>query len=197
MNDKLSPSELRNLIRKGKWTQPTSGAAAGYVQSNLVMLPAEEAFNFLLFCVRNPKPCPLLDVLEPGTVEPRIGSNADLRTDLPRYRIFENAKFISEVDDVTQNFDHDMVSFLLGCSFSFENAMLAAGLPIRNIEEDKNVSMYITSQACIPAGPTIALTAAETFSKPTCSIKPPIPTAIRPSACSWVASAAWENEPIR
>ena len=153
MNKNQSPSELRQLIRKNDWTQPTSGASAGYVQANLVMLPVEEAFNFLLFCVRNPKPCPILDVLESGAVEPRIGSEADLRTDLPRYRLFENAKFISEVGDVTQYFDNDMVSFLLGCSFSFENAMLAAGLPIRNIEENKNVSMYITNQACIPAGP--------------------------------------------
>jgi len=148
-----SPTRLREQIRTGKWTQPTSGAAAGFVQANLVILPAEEAFNFLLFCVRNPKPCPILDVLEPGVVEPRIGSDADLRTDLPRYQLFENAKLVSEVDDVTPVFDNDMVSFLLGCSFSFEKAMLTAGLPIRNIEEDKNVSMYITNQACIPAGP--------------------------------------------
>lgn len=153
MNINLSSSELRQMIRHGKWTQPTSGAATGYVQANLVMLPAEEAFNFLLFCVRNPKPCPILDVLEPGVFEPAIGSGADLRTDLPRYRLFENASLISEVEDITPYFEGDMVSFLLGCSFSFENAMLAAGLPIRNIEEDKNVSMYITNQACIPAGP--------------------------------------------
>ena len=148
-----SPQELRQLIRKRKWTTPTSGAASGFLQANLVMLPSEQAFNFLLFCVRNPKPCPILDVLEPGQVEPIIALGADLRTDLPRYNIFENGKLVTEVEDVSDFFNEDMVSFLLGCSFSFENAMLAAGLPIRNLEEDKNVSMYITNKGCIPAGP--------------------------------------------
>jgi len=147
-----SPSELRQLIRNREWTGPTSGAAQGYVQANLVMLPKGEAFNFLLFCVRNPKPCPILDVLEPGRVEPSIAPGADLRSDLPRYRIFENGKFKDEVEDVSDVFKDDMVSFLLGCSFSFENAMLAAGLPIRNLAEGKNVSMYITDVACRPAG---------------------------------------------
>ena len=153
MNPNLNPKELRNLIRNREWTTPTSGSASGYLQANLVMLPAEAAFNFLLFCVRNPKPCPILDVLEPGQVEPIIAPGADLRTDLPRYKVFENGKFLTDVEDVSDYFNEDMVSFLLGCSFSFENAMLAAGLPIRNMEEDKNVSMYVTSRKCIPAGP--------------------------------------------
>jgi uncharacterized protein YcsI (UPF0317 family) len=153
MKNVQSPSELRQLIRHRNWTAPTSGAAQGYVQANLVMLPRDEAFNFLLFCVRNPKPCPILDVLEPGQVEPAIAPGADLRTDLPRYRIFENGELKAEVEDVTDAFTGDMVSFLLGCSFSFENAMLAAGLPIRNLAEGKNVSMYITDVACKPAGP--------------------------------------------
>ena len=153
MNTEISPKELRRLIRRREWTSPTSGAAQGYLQANLVMLPSSEAFNFLLFCVRNPKPCPILDVLEPGQVEPSIAAGADLRCDLPRYCIFENGNFKDEVEDVTDLFTDDMVSFLLGCSFSFENAMLAAGLPIRNMEEKKNVSMYITRTACRPAGP--------------------------------------------
>jgi len=91
------------------------------------MLPAEEAFNFLLFCVRNPKPCPILDVLEPGQVEPLIAPGADLRKDLPRYKIFEQGEFKTDAEDVSDYFNENMVSFLLGCSFSFENAMLAAG----------------------------------------------------------------------
>jgi uncharacterized protein YcsI (UPF0317 family) len=153
MKKNQSPSELRSLIRARKWTRPTSGTAKGYLQANLVMLPSEQAFNFLLFCVRNPKPCPILDVLEPGQTEPAIAPGADLRTDLPRYRIFENGQLKDEVEDVTEFFNESMVSFLLGCSFSFENAMLAAGLPIRNIEETKNVSMYVTNIACKPAGP--------------------------------------------
>ena len=153
MNPNPSPKELRQLIRNREWTSPTSGAAKGYLQANLVMLPREEAFNFLLFCVRNPKPCPILDVLEPGQTEPTIAPGADLRTDLPRYCIFETGQLKEEVEDVSAVFNENMVCFLLGCSFSFENAMLAAGLPIRNMEEDKNVSMYITNKSCIPAGP--------------------------------------------
>jgi uncharacterized protein YcsI (UPF0317 family) len=149
----LTPRELRDLIRKRKWTQPTSGASQGYIQANLVMMPQDQAFNFLLFCVRNPKPCPLLDVLEPGKFEPAIAPGADLRTDLPRYRIYENGQFKAEVEDVSNVASSGMVSFLLGCSFSFENALLAAGLPIRNIEEGKNVSMYVTGRDCRPAGP--------------------------------------------
>ncbi len=153
MNTEISPKELRELIRNKEWTGPTSGAAKGYLQANLVMVPSEQAFNFLLFCVRNPKPCPILDVLEPGLTEPTIAPDADLRTDLPRYRIFENGQLKDEVEDVTDFFKENMVSFLLGCSFSFENAMLAAGLPIRNVEEGKNVSMYVTNIDCKPAGP--------------------------------------------
>jgi uncharacterized protein YcsI (UPF0317 family) len=153
MDTNISAKELRHLIRKREWTTPTSGAAPGYVQANLVMMPAAEAFHFLLFCVRNPKPCPILDVLEPGAVEPAIARNADLRSDLPRYRVFESTEFQKEVEDVSAYFEDDMVSFLLGCSFSFENAMLAAGLPIRNMEEGRNVSMYVTNIPCRSAGP--------------------------------------------
>jgi uncharacterized protein YcsI (UPF0317 family) len=153
MDSILSPKEFRQAIRSKKHTTPTSGEAPGYVQANLVMLPQEEAFYFLLFCVRNPKPCPILDVLEPGAVEPAIARGADLRTDVPRYRVFENGELKAEVEDVGDYFDDGMVSFLLGCSFSFENAMLANGLPIRNMEEGKNVSMYKTSIQCRSAGP--------------------------------------------
>ena len=149
----MNAAGFRDPVRKGEWQTPTSGVAPGYVQANLVMVPKSEAFSFLLFCVRNPKPCPILDVLEPGTWEPSIAKGADLRTDIPKYRIFENGELKEEVPDITDRFQDDMVSFLLGCSFSFENALLAAGVPIRNIEEDRNVSMYITSRKCIPAGP--------------------------------------------
>jgi len=153
MTQNLTPTQLRKLIRTGEWTKPTTGVAPGFVQANLVMLPQEEAFHFLLFCVRNPKPCPILDVLEPGKVEPNIAQGADLRTDLPRYRIFEQGKLKDEVEDVRNVFHDEMVSFLLGCSFSFEAALVAAGVPVRNLEEDKNVSMYITNRDCQPAGP--------------------------------------------
>jgi uncharacterized protein YcsI (UPF0317 family) len=120
------------------------------------MLPAERAFDFLLFCVRNPKPCPILDVLEPGRFEPAIAPGADLRTDLPRYRIYAEGRLREEVEDVRGAAHDGMVSFLLGCSFSFENALQAAGVPVRNIEEGKNVSMYVTGRDCRPAGPFAA-----------------------------------------
>jgi uncharacterized protein YcsI (UPF0317 family) len=148
-----SAVELRRLIRAGEWKQTTTGLVPGFVQANLVMLPKEQAFHFLLFCVRNPKPCPILDVLEPGQFEPSIARGADLRTDLPKYRIYEKGELRKEVEEVKDFFHEGMVSFLLGCSFSFESAMLASGLPIRNIEEGKNVSMYVTSRRCVSAGP--------------------------------------------
>jgi uncharacterized protein YcsI (UPF0317 family) len=148
-----SPKKLRELIRGREWTQPTSGLCPGRIQANLVMMPQNQAFDFLLFCVRNPKPCPILDVLEPGRFEPAIAPGADLRTDLPRYRVWANGRLEGEVGDVSALAGDGMVSFLLGCSFSFENAMLAAGLPVRNIEEGRNVSMYVTDRRCRPAGP--------------------------------------------
>jgi len=153
MERTISPAQLRSLIRTAEWKGPTSGLAPGYVQANLVMLPREEAFPFLLFCVRNPRPCPILDVLEPGQYEPRIAPGADLRRDLPKYRIYEKGILKSEMESVSDIFNEEMVSFLLGCSFSFENALLAAGLPVRNIEEGKNVSMYVTNRICAPSGP--------------------------------------------
>ena len=152
MGKDLTASRLRELIREGQWKTPTTGAVPGYVQANLVMLSRDAAFDFLLFCVRNPKPCPILDVLEPGQWEPRIAKGADLRTDLPRYRVYKGGKLEEEVEDVTHLFRDDMVSFLLGCSFSFESALIAAGVPVRNLEEEKNVSMYITNRECIAAG---------------------------------------------
>jgi uncharacterized protein YcsI (UPF0317 family) len=152
----ISPVALRSLVREGKWTSVTTGLAPGFVQANLVMLPKDEAFHFLLFCVRNPKPCPILDVLEPGRAEPSIARGADLRTDLPKYRIYEKGSLQKEVSEVRDFFHEGMVSFLLGCSFSFESAMLASGLPVRNMEEGKNVSMYITNRPCVPAGPFAA-----------------------------------------
>jgi uncharacterized protein YcsI (UPF0317 family) len=153
MTQNLTPAQLREAIRAGKWTSPTTGLAQGFVQANLVMLPQDAAFNFLLFCVRNPKPCPILDVLDPGQAEPKIAKGGDLRTDLPKYRVFQQGKLKQEVEDVRHLFQNDTVSFLLGCSFSFEAALVAAGVPVRNLEEDKNVSMYITNRDCDPSGP--------------------------------------------
>lgn len=149
----LSPAELRSAIRKGDFDRPTPGLAPGYAQANLVVLPKDLAFEFLLFCQRNPKPCPVLDVTEPGDPEPKmVAPGADLRTDLPRYRIYEYGQMVAEVTDITNYWREDFVAFLLGCSFTFEEALLSAGIPVRHIEEEKNVPMYITNIPCRAAG---------------------------------------------
>jgi uncharacterized protein YcsI (UPF0317 family) len=149
----LTPGEIRSLIRKGKWDKPTAGLAMGYAQANLVILPQKYAFDFLLFCQRNPKPCPLLEVLESGKYRTEfLSSDADIRTDIPRYNIYRRGKLDKIVKNIKNFWEPDFVTFLLGCSFSFEEAMLRAKIPIRYIEENKNVSMYITSIPCKPAG---------------------------------------------
>ena len=149
----MHPREARALIREGKWTKPTAGLALGYAQANLVVLPKEWAFEFLLFCHRNPRPCPVLDVTDVGSPHPlRVAPEADLRTDLPRYRIYRHGQLDAEVTEITDLWQDDMVAFLLGCSYTFEAALLAAGIPVRHIEEGCNVPMYITNIGCAPAG---------------------------------------------
>lgn len=148
-----SPSELRQLIRDNRLVQPTGGFAPGHVQANLAILPRAQAFDFLLFCQRNPKPCPLLEVIEAGDVEPRIfAPGADIRTDIARYRIYEHGNMVAEVDDISEYWRDDLVSFLLGCSFSFENALMKVGIPLRHIENSTNVSMFITNIPTTPGG---------------------------------------------
>jgi uncharacterized protein YcsI (UPF0317 family) len=146
-------AEVRLAARAGKLDSPTAGMAMGYVQANLVIVPRELAFDFLLFCQRNPKPCPLLDVTEPGSPEPRlVATGADLRTDLPRYRVYRNGELIDEPADLERWWRDDLVGFLLGCSFTFESALLQAGVPLRHLEQNCNVPMFRTNIACRPAG---------------------------------------------
>ena len=148
-----SPGEIRPLIRSGEWRGVTAGLAPGHVQANLAILPRELAFDFLVFCQRNPKPCPLLEVLDQGRFEPeRAAPGADLRTDLPRYRIFRNGEMVGEEEDIRGLWRDDLVPFLLGCSFSFETALMEAGIPLRHVAEGKNVSMYVTSIETDPSG---------------------------------------------
>ena len=148
-----TPKEIRSIIRKGKWDKPTTGIALGYAQANLVILPEKYAFDFLLFCQRNPKPCPLLEVLARGAYWTEfLSSEADIRTDIPRYNIYRKGKLEATVKEIKGFWKGDLVTFLLGCSFSFEEALLRAKIPIRYIEENKNVSMYITNISCKPAG---------------------------------------------
>lgn len=145
--------DVRKAARTGDMLAPTPGLALGYLQANLVILPKDWAFDFLLFCQRNPKPCPLLDVTEPGDPEPKfMAPGADLRTDLPCYRIWKNGELIDEPTDVIKHWRDDLVSFLIGCSFTFETALMAAGHPMRHVEMGRNVPMYRTNIACRPAG---------------------------------------------
>jgi len=144
---------VRELARAGTLRGPTSGLAPGYVQANLVVVPRELAYDFLLFCQRNPKPCPLLDVTEPGDPEPRyVAPGADLRTDLPRYRVYRDGVLIEEPTDLKRWWRDDLVGFLLGCSFTFEAALQQARVPLRHWEQGCGVSMYRTNIACHPAG---------------------------------------------
>jgi uncharacterized protein YcsI (UPF0317 family) len=149
----LTPKEIRTLIRRAKWDKPTAGMAMGYAQANLVILPQKYAFDFLLFCQRNPKPCPLLEVLEPGKYRTEfLSSDADIRTDIPRYHIYRKGKLEAIVKEIRSLWKKDFVTFLIGCSFSFEEALLRSKISIRHIEENKNVSMYITHIPCKSAG---------------------------------------------
>ena len=149
----LTPKEFRTMIRKGKWDKPTAGLALGYAQANLVILPQKYAFDFLLFCQRNPKPCPLLEVLDPGKFRMEfLSSDADIRTDIPRYNIYRRGKLEATVKEIRNLWKSEFITFLLGCSFSFEEALLRSRIPIRHLEENKNVPMYITDISCKPAG---------------------------------------------
>lgn len=157
--ERVNPIELqtgeavRLAARSGTLQNPTAGLAPGYVQANLVVVPRELAFDFLLFCQRNPKPCPLLDVTDPGDPRPREAApGADLRTDLPLYRIYQHGELIEEPTELLGRWGEDHVGFLLGCSFTFERALLDAGLPVRHIEAGSNVPMYRTSIPCREAG---------------------------------------------
>jgi uncharacterized protein YcsI (UPF0317 family) len=146
-------ADVRRQARGGELTGPTPGLALGYVQANLVVVPRDIAFDFLLFCQRNPQPCPLLDVTDPGCPEPcRAASGADIRTDVPRYRVYRYGELIDEPRDLLGWWRDDLVGFLLGCSFTFENALLKAGIPVRHVEQGCNVPMYRTNIACRSAG---------------------------------------------
>jgi uncharacterized protein YcsI (UPF0317 family) len=149
----VTGADVRAACRAGRHTGPTPGLALGYVHANLVILPRDWAFDFLLFCQRNPKPCPVLDVTEPGDPEAKsVAPGSDLRTDLPAYRIWKNGELVEEPTDITRHWRDDLVSFAIGCSFTFENALLAAGVPVRHIEQNVNVPMYRTNIACKSAG---------------------------------------------
>ena len=146
------PAELRLATRSSQFDAPTSGHAAGFIQANLMIVPQADAFDFLLFCQRNPKPCPLVEVLDPGQLEPKCAPGANLATDVPGYRVYRDGEFVEERADIAALWQPDFVTFLIGCSFSFEAAVMAEGVPLRHVQQNRNVAMYRTNQACASAG---------------------------------------------
>ena len=148
------PVRVRQAARTGRLTGHTSGLAPGFVQANLAILPGDVAGDFLRFCQRNPKPCPLIGISEPGDPYlPELGADLDIRTDVPRYRVWREGELVAEVPDLREVWRGDLTTFAIGCSFSFEEALLADGVPVRHIAEGRNVPMYRTSIPTRPAGP--------------------------------------------
>jgi uncharacterized protein YcsI (UPF0317 family) len=146
----MTPGEARKLFRTGTVT-PTSGWAPGYTQANLIAVPRDWAYDLLLFAQRNPQPCPVLDVTDPGITTTPLAPDADLRTDLPSYRVWEYGEMVCELRDASRLWRSDLVAFLIGCSFTFEHGLAAAGIPLRHVEQGRNVSMYVTDRECRPA----------------------------------------------
>lgn len=149
----LSASELRKRIRVAEWTSETVGLGLGQLQANLAIVPLEDAFDFMRFCQRNPKPCPLITVTDPGDpTSPFFAADADIRTDFPRYKVFVNGAAVSSPYDIVEHWQPDSVAFLLGCSLTFEDALLQGGVPLRHLEHDRKIPVYISNIECTPAG---------------------------------------------
>ena len=149
---KISPKDFWTVVRGEKFNKPTSGVAKGYAQANLVILPKKYALDFMIFAQRNPKPCPIIDILEPGEITPPRSKGADIREDIPKYRIYREGVLASEEEDIRDLWQEDFVSFLLGCSFTFESALLDEGIAIKHMEQSKNVAMYQTKIPCEKGG---------------------------------------------
>ena len=152
-----APSEsqsVRQRVRRGELTGHTSGLAAGCVQGNVVILPQALASDFLRFCQLNPKPCPVLAVGAPGDPAlPALGTDIDMRSDVPRYRVFRKGELVEEPTDIRHLWRGDLVTFILGCSYSFEWALLEDGLTMHHMAEGRNVPMFRTNVQTVPAGP--------------------------------------------
>ena len=150
----LLPSRQARLAYRSGMAESTAGVAGGFVQGNLAILPEKLAASFHRFCQLNPKPCPIIGMSDVGDPKiPSLGLDLDIRTDVPRYRIWRDGEVVEEPTDIMAHWRDDLVAFVLGCSFSFEEALLAEGLPIRHIERKVRVPMYRTNIACKPSGP--------------------------------------------
>ena len=140
------PKDVRALIAQEKITSQTSGMCSGYAQGNLCILPKKYAYDFLLFCQRNPKSCPLLEVTDTGErILKTCAPGSDIATDIPKYRVWQNGKMIAEPLNVKDFWRDDLVSFIIGCSFSFESLLMESGIDVRNISQNCNVPMYLTN----------------------------------------------------
>jgi len=149
-----SPAAARAEIRAGRFTGQTAGLARGWLQGNLVVLPASHALDFANFCHRNPKPCPLVAMSDPGDpMLPLLGDDIDIRTDVPAYNVYRHGELAEQPSDLRSLWREDFVTFVLGCSFSFEEALIDAGIPLRHIDDRLTVSMYRTRIPTVPAGP--------------------------------------------
>jgi uncharacterized protein YcsI (UPF0317 family) len=149
-----SARDARRLIRSGQHAGHTAGMAQGHVQGNLMILPKAHAEDFLRFCQRNAQSCPVLSVSDPGDPHPPgLGEGIDIRTDVPRYRVWRHGQIADEPTDLRAVWRDDLVTFVIGCSFSFEAALLDAGIPLRHVAQGRNVAMYRTTIATTPAGP--------------------------------------------
>jgi uncharacterized protein YcsI (UPF0317 family) len=147
-----SAREVRARIRRGDYTGQTAGLASGMVQGNVAILPADWAEDFLRFCRQNPKPCPILAVGRPGDPAlPTLGGDIDIRSDVPRYRVFRDGVEVATPTDIAEHWRDDLVAVVLGCSFSFEWALMEAGLRLRHVDAGSTVPMYRTSLACVPS----------------------------------------------
>ncbi|MBB4735192.1 uncharacterized protein YcsI (UPF0317 family) [Micrococcus cohnii] len=151
LTDRSTATQVRAAFRAGH-VRPSSGLVPGRTQANLVVLPKDWAFDMLLLAQRNPAPMPLLDVTDPGVVTTEWAPGADLRTDLPMYRIWREGRLVEEVCDASGHWSDDAVAFLIGCSFGFEAALQAAGVPVRNLDQGRNVAMYRTDRPLRAAG---------------------------------------------
>ncbi|MEE1620915.1 putative hydro-lyase [Zafaria sp. J156] len=168
----LTPAEARARFRAGL-VLPTAGISRGYAQANLIIVPKAQAFDVLLFAQRNPKPCPILGVLDAGQTTGPLLAGGDIRTDVPKYVVYEDGRPVAESTDITPYWRDDLVTFIVGCSFTFETALADAGLPIAHIDQGVNVPMYRTSVRCEPAG----------------SMSGPMVVSMRPFPASQVADA--------
>ncbi|MFC0560249.1 putative hydro-lyase [Halalkalibacter alkalisediminis] len=148
----MKSKEVRERIRRGEFQKNTSGACDEYVQANVVILPKEFAFDFFLYTYRNPKACPLIEVLEAGEYESRLAKGSDIRMDIPLYHVFINGKLHEKRGDIRDLYQDDYVTFLLGCSFTFESQILNNGIYLRHVDYKKNVAMYKTNMETEPAG---------------------------------------------